>query len=140
MIPDIDSETKPDTYGVHSNRVRSLIGNRSFPCALTRPVWTGLLSASCIGSSGGGFGEVEWQQIGDVGIVRALRQSREGVAQIGQGLDVASSACQHEAVDHGTGPGSVTVSLNSQLFLPVAKLLMSRSSRLLSIGILPSSV
>ncbi len=33
-----------------------------------------------------------------------------------------------------------TVSLNSQLFLPVAKILISRSSKLLSIGILPSSV
>jgi hypothetical protein len=32
-----------------------------------------------------------------------------------------------------------TVSLNSQLFLPVAKILISRSRRLLSIGILPSS-
>jgi len=31
-----------------------------------------------------------------------------------------------------------TVSLNSQLFLPVAKTLMSRSSRLLSMGLLPS--
>ena len=31
-----------------------------------------------------------------------------------------------------------TVSLNSQHFLPVAKILMSRSRRLLSIGILPS--
>lgn len=32
------------------------------------------------------------------------------------------------------------VSLKSQDFLPVAKILISRSSKLLSIGILPSSV
>ncbi len=29
------------------------------------------------------------------------------MAQVGQGFDAAGAACQHEAVDDGTGPGSV---------------------------------
>jgi hypothetical protein len=62
---------------------------RDFLRTLTPAVLTtGFLICSASGVSGsGGFGEVEWQQVGHIGVGRALRQFGEDVAQPCKWLD-----------------------------------------------------
>jgi len=60
------------------------------------------------------------------------------MAQVGQRFDAASPACQHDAVDDGAGPGSLDGVAEEPRFSAVAKILMSRSTVLLS-GMLPSA-
>lgn len=65
------------------------VGKRDFLRTLTPAVLTtGFLICSASGVSGsGGFGEVEWQQVGHIGVGRALRQFGEDVAQPCKWLD-----------------------------------------------------
>lgn len=82
---------------------------RSSDCSKHKnaPIWPSCLSRVRLGSGSIGPGEVEWQQVGCVGMRCALRQFAEDVAQLSLGFDTAGAECQYDAVDDGTGLCSV---------------------------------
>lgn len=68
-------------------------------------------------------GVIEWQQIRDVGVGRALRQLGEHMQEIVIRLDVAGTARQHKTTDRGAGqpPTSLPELLRDTNFLyPIA--------------------
>ena len=52
------------------------------------------------------FGEVEGQQILDIGVMGTLGQLREDMPQPGEWLDATGAAGQHQAIDNSAGPCS----------------------------------
>jgi hypothetical protein len=72
-------------------------GGRS---CLTAPGQSMKSGSSGVRCSGRELGEVEGQQVGDIGIRRALRQFGQHMHEICVGLDVAGPTREHQAVDH----------------------------------------
>lgn len=73
------SATEKQTTSAHNQR------KRDFPRTLTPAILTdGVRIGAILTRSGsGGFGEVEGEQVGNIGVARALRQFGEDVAQPG---------------------------------------------------------